>query len=87
LYNKLHDHLRKRNLKSLWKARISLKIKIWQWLICYNAIATKDNMKKGAGKGILNAGFVMNLKLFIICFLMLGDEVHVERGEQNNWSF
>jgi hypothetical protein len=30
--------------KHLWKAKISLKIKVWLWLIWHNAIATKDTM-------------------------------------------
>lgn len=34
------------SFKQLWKAKISLKIKIWLWLIWHNAIATKDNLAK-----------------------------------------
>lgn len=33
-----------RSFKYLWEAKIPLKIKIWQWLIWHNAIASKDNM-------------------------------------------
>jgi hypothetical protein len=46
LYNKLYAVGVDRSFKQLWKARITLKIKIWLWLIWHNAIATKDNMKK-----------------------------------------
>jgi hypothetical protein len=35
-----------RSFKHLWKSKISLKIKIWLWLIWHNAIATKDNLLK-----------------------------------------
>jgi hypothetical protein len=33
----------------LWKSELPLKLKVWLWLICHNAIATKDNMKKELG--------------------------------------
>ena len=32
--------------KDIWKAKMSLKIKIWMWLINHNAILTKDNLFK-----------------------------------------
>jgi hypothetical protein len=35
-----------KSFKHLWKIKISLKIKVWLWLIWHNAIATKDNLLK-----------------------------------------
>jgi hypothetical protein len=69
LYNKLSAVGVDRSFKQLWKARISLKIKIWLWIIWHNAIATKDNMKKGNGWEVLCANFVLMMRALIICFL------------------
>jgi hypothetical protein len=46
MYKNLCSNGINRSFKHLWKAKISLKIKIWLWLIWLNAIASKDNMSK-----------------------------------------
>jgi hypothetical protein len=44
VYKDLSSYSIDKSFKHLWKAKISLKIKIWLWLIWHNAIATKDTM-------------------------------------------
>jgi hypothetical protein len=45
------------SFKHLWKSKISLKIKIWLWLIWHNAIATKDNLLKRNWNGSASCQF------------------------------
>jgi hypothetical protein len=40
-----------RTFKHPWKSKISLKIKVWMWLIWHDAIATKDNLLKNNWQG------------------------------------
>ena len=41
----------------IWRAKISLKIKIWLWLIEQNAILTKDNLTKRNWSGDSTCAF------------------------------
>jgi len=49
--------------KRIWKGRIPAKIKIFHWLISNEAILTKENLKKGNGRAILNVFSVIIWKL------------------------
>jgi hypothetical protein len=43
----------------IWKAKVHLKIKIFMWQLCYDAILTRDNLKKGIGRDLIFAHFVI----------------------------
>jgi len=45
-YNSLCPQGLGTNMNHIWKAKIPLKIKIFMWLVCNNAILTKDNLIK-----------------------------------------
>jgi hypothetical protein len=46
LYKQLCSNEVDRSFRNPWKRKIPLKIKVWLWLIWYNAIDRKDNMLK-----------------------------------------
>jgi hypothetical protein len=54
-----------------WKAKISLRIKIFLWYLKNGVVLTKDNLVKDNGRGVLNVVSVMCLSLSNICFLIV----------------
>jgi hypothetical protein len=59
-----HGH----NSKRIWKAKISLKIKIFLWLAEQNAIITKDNLFKRKWKGNSSCTFCTKMRQIITYF-------------------
>jgi hypothetical protein len=57
MYNHLCRSGVDRSFRHLWKSKISLKIKIWLWLIWHNVIATKDNLLKRNWSGSASCQF------------------------------
>ena len=54
--------------KTLWKLRLPLKIKIFNWLVLKGVILTKDNLLKKDGRVMTNVVFVTIRKPFSIFF-------------------
>jgi hypothetical protein len=59
------------NNSYLWKIRIPLKIKVFIWLLYREAILTKDNLVKKIDMGMLCVAFVIVLRLYNTCFLIV----------------
>lgn len=67
----MHSHVVDRPYKIIWKAKIPLKVKIFLWFICHNAILTKDNVLRRNWEGDSKCLFCDNeetiLHLFFEC--------------------
>jgi hypothetical protein len=76
----------------LWKIRIPLKIKVFLWLLCREAILTKDNLVKRNWKGNDKCCFCSNYEttqhLFFDCplakFFWRIIEIIIGLGQPNN---
>jgi hypothetical protein len=53
--------------KKLWEAKIPKKVKIFMWLICENAILTKDNLSSKNWQVTKDVSSAMFLKALNIC--------------------
>ena len=63
VYELLEANLHGCDYRWIWGAKIPLKIQIFLWQIHQDATLTRDALKKGNGKGILNAPFVLSINL------------------------
>jgi hypothetical protein len=55
--------------KKPWEAKIPMKVKIFMWLICANAILTKDNLSRKNWQGDKRCFSAMFLKALNACSL------------------
>jgi hypothetical protein len=59
MYHWLERNLAGSHNKWIWKAKIPLKIKIFLWQMCQDAVLTRENMKKRNWPGSLCAPFAI----------------------------
>jgi len=69
MYKRLEKNIAGPNYNLIWMAKLPLKIKKFLWQAMYNAILTRDNMKKGNGLVIQLVLIVITMRVGITYFL------------------
>jgi hypothetical protein len=68
----MESNLAGANNKRIWKARLPLKIKIFLWQLNYDAILTRENMRKRNWPGCPNCSFCDNVEMAKHLFFSCG---------------